>query len=87
MFDALPFLLAWPLGAMMRRLREYRVTLEERNRQLDQEREVNARRAVLLLPLPAGRHALLPGLPQPIPEPLAVPPVWLRREPQGPARP
>ena len=50
MFDALPFLLAWPLGAMMRRLREYRVTLEERNRQLDQEREVNARRAVLLLP-------------------------------------
>jgi signal transduction histidine kinase len=47
MFDALPFLLAWPLGAMMRRLREYRVVLEERNRQLDQEREVNARRAVL----------------------------------------
>jgi signal transduction histidine kinase len=47
MFDALPFLLAWPLGAMMRRLREYRVVLEERNRQLDREREVNARRAVL----------------------------------------
>ena len=47
MFDALPFLLAWPLGAMMRRLREYRAVLEERNRQLDQEREVNARRAVL----------------------------------------
>jgi signal transduction histidine kinase len=47
MFDALPFLLAWPLGAMMRRLREYRVVLEDRNRQLDQEREVNARRAVL----------------------------------------
>jgi signal transduction histidine kinase len=47
MFDALPFLLAWPLGAMMRRLREYRAALEERNRQLDQEREVNARRAVL----------------------------------------
>ena len=47
MFDALPFLLAWPLGAMMRRLREYRVVLEERNHQLDQEREVNARRAVL----------------------------------------
>jgi signal transduction histidine kinase len=47
MFDALPFLLAWPLGAMMRRLREYRAVLEERNRQLDQQREVNARRAVL----------------------------------------
>jgi signal transduction histidine kinase len=47
MFDALPFLLAWPLGVMMRRLREYRAVLEERNRQLDQEREVNARRAVL----------------------------------------
>ena len=46
-FDALPFLLAWPLGTMMRRLREYRAALEERNRQLDQEREVNARRAVL----------------------------------------
>jgi signal transduction histidine kinase len=47
MFDALPFLLAWPLGAMMRRLREYRAVLEERNRQLDQQREANARRAVL----------------------------------------
>jgi signal transduction histidine kinase len=47
MFDALPFLLAWPLGAMMRRLREYRAALEERNHQLDQERKVNARRAVL----------------------------------------
>jgi signal transduction histidine kinase len=47
MFDALPFLLAWPLGTMMRRLREYRAVLEERNRQLDQEREINARRAVL----------------------------------------
>jgi len=47
MFDALPFLLAWPLGTMMRRLREYRAVLEERNRQLDQERAVNARRAVL----------------------------------------
>jgi signal transduction histidine kinase len=47
MFDALPFLLAWPLGAMMRTLREYRAVLEERNRQLDQERELNARRAVL----------------------------------------
>jgi len=31
--------------------------------------------------LPAGRHALLPGLPQPVPEPLAIPPLWLRREP------
>jgi signal transduction histidine kinase len=47
MFDALPFLLAWPLGAIVRRLREYRAVLEERNRQLDQEREANARRAVL----------------------------------------
>jgi signal transduction histidine kinase len=47
MFDALPFLLAWPLGAIVRRLREYRAVLEERNRQLDQQREVNARRAVL----------------------------------------
>ena len=27
MFDALPFLLAWPLGTMMRRLREYRAVL------------------------------------------------------------
>ncbi|HKQ02607.1 MAG TPA: sensor histidine kinase, partial [Actinomycetes bacterium] len=45
--DALPFLLAWPLGTMMRRLREYRAALEERNRQLDHEREANARRAVL----------------------------------------
>jgi len=32
MFDALPFLLAWPLGVMMRRLREYRAVLEERVR-------------------------------------------------------
>jgi signal transduction histidine kinase len=47
LFDALPFLLAWPLGAMMRRLREDRAVLEEHNRQLDQEREANARRAVL----------------------------------------
>jgi signal transduction histidine kinase len=47
MFDALPFLLAWPLAAMLRRLREYRAALEQRNRQLDQEQEVNARRAVL----------------------------------------
>jgi hypothetical protein len=27
-FDALPFLLAWPLGTMMRRLREYRIIQE-----------------------------------------------------------
>jgi signal transduction histidine kinase len=47
MFDALPFLLAWPLGTMVRTLRDYRMTLEERNRQLDHEREANARRAVL----------------------------------------
>ena len=31
-FDALPFLFAWPLGTMMRRLREYRAALEERVR-------------------------------------------------------
>jgi len=47
LFDALPFLLGWPLGVMMRRLREYRAALEERNRQLDRERDANARRAVL----------------------------------------
>jgi signal transduction histidine kinase len=47
LFDALPFLLGWPLGVMTRRLREYRAVLEERNRQLDQQREANARRAVL----------------------------------------
>jgi signal transduction histidine kinase len=47
LFDALPFLLGWSLGTMMRTLRETRAALEERNRQLDQEREVNARRAVL----------------------------------------
>ena len=47
MFDALPFLLGWSLGTIVRALRDSRATLEERNRQLDQEREVNARRAVL----------------------------------------
>jgi signal transduction histidine kinase len=47
LFDALPFLLGWSLGAMMRALRDYRAALEERNRQLDREREANARRAVL----------------------------------------
>jgi signal transduction histidine kinase len=46
-FAVLPFLLGWPLGTMMRRLREYRAALEERNRQLDLQREVDARRAVL----------------------------------------
>jgi signal transduction histidine kinase len=47
LFDALPFLLGWSLGVMTRRLREYRVMLEERNRQLDQQQEAGARRAVL----------------------------------------
>jgi signal transduction histidine kinase len=47
LFDALPFLLGWSLGAMTRRLREYRAMLEERNRQLDQQQEASARRAVL----------------------------------------
>jgi signal transduction histidine kinase len=47
LFDSLPFLLGWSLGVMTRRLREYRATLEERNRQLDQQQEANARRAVL----------------------------------------
>jgi signal transduction histidine kinase len=32
---------------MMRRLREYRAALEERNWELDRQREANARRAVL----------------------------------------
>jgi signal transduction histidine kinase len=47
LFDALPFLLGWPLGVMMRRLREYRAALEARNWELDRQREANARRAVL----------------------------------------
>jgi signal transduction histidine kinase len=47
LFDALPFLLGWSLGVMTRRLREYRATLEERNRQLDRQQEASARRAVL----------------------------------------
>jgi signal transduction histidine kinase len=47
LFDSLPFLLGWSLGVMTRRLRAYRATLEERNRQLDRQQEANARRAVL----------------------------------------
>jgi signal transduction histidine kinase len=47
LFDAMPFVLGWSLGTTMRTLREYRTELEERNRQLDREREANARRAVL----------------------------------------
>jgi signal transduction histidine kinase len=47
LFDAQPFLLGWSLGLMMRRLREYRSALEDRNRQLDEQQEANARRAVL----------------------------------------
>jgi signal transduction histidine kinase len=47
LFNAMPFLLGWSMGLMTRRLREYRATLEERNRQLAVEREANARRAVL----------------------------------------
>jgi signal transduction histidine kinase len=47
LFDAMPFVLGWSLGTTMRTLREYRAELEERNRQLDREREANARRAVL----------------------------------------
>jgi signal transduction histidine kinase len=47
LLDSLPFLLGWPLGVLTRRLREYRAALEERNRQLDQQQEANARRAVL----------------------------------------
>lgn len=46
MFNALPFAVAWPLGAMMRSLRETRAELEERNRQLDEERRSSARRAI-----------------------------------------
>jgi signal transduction histidine kinase len=47
LFDALPFLLGWPMGVMTRRLRDYQATLEQCNRQLDQQQEANARRAVL----------------------------------------
>ena len=47
MFNAVPFAVAWPLGAMMRSLRETRTALEERNRQLADERETNARRAIV----------------------------------------
>ncbi|HSK96985.1 MAG TPA: histidine kinase, partial [Euzebyales bacterium] len=47
MFNAVPFAVAWPLGAMMRSLRQTRTALEERNRQLAEERERNARRAIV----------------------------------------
>jgi signal transduction histidine kinase len=45
--QSLPFALGWPLGVIVRRLREYRAALEEQNRQLDRQREADARRAVL----------------------------------------
>jgi signal transduction histidine kinase len=45
--NSLPFVLGWSLGIIVRRLREYRSTLEEQNRQLDRQREADARRAVL----------------------------------------
>jgi signal transduction histidine kinase len=45
--NALPYVLGWSLGLMTRRLREGRAVLEERNRELDRERERNTRRAVL----------------------------------------
>jgi hypothetical protein len=47
LFNTMPFLVAWPLGDLTRRLRRTRETLEERNRQLAEEREANARQAVL----------------------------------------
>jgi signal transduction histidine kinase len=47
MFNLVPFAVAWPLGVMMRSLRETRTALEERNRQLAEERETNARRAIV----------------------------------------
>jgi signal transduction histidine kinase len=46
-FHAVPFAVAWPLGAMMRSLRETRASLVERNRQLAEERERNARQAIV----------------------------------------
>jgi signal transduction histidine kinase len=47
LFNIVPFAVAWPLGVMMRSLRETRAALEERNRQLADERESNARRAII----------------------------------------
>jgi signal transduction histidine kinase len=47
LFAWTPFALGWPLGVMMRRLREYRAVLEERNAELAAEREAGAQRAVL----------------------------------------
>jgi signal transduction histidine kinase len=47
MFNAMPFAVAWPLGAMMRSLRETRASLVERNQQLAEERERNARQAIV----------------------------------------
>ncbi len=45
--NALPYVLGWTLGSMTRRLREGRAVLEQRNRELDRERERNTQRAVL----------------------------------------
>ena len=47
LFNSVPFAVAWPLGTMMRSLRRTRASLEERNRQLDEERERNARQAIV----------------------------------------
>jgi signal transduction histidine kinase len=47
LFTVLPFAVGWPLGVMVRTLREYRAVLEERNRQLDAERAANTHRAIL----------------------------------------
>ncbi len=46
-FLAVPFVLAWTVGSIIRELRRTRAELEERNAQLAAEREVGARRAVL----------------------------------------
>jgi signal transduction histidine kinase len=45
--NALPYVLGSSLGLMTRRLRESRAALQQRNRELDRERERNTRRAVL----------------------------------------
>jgi signal transduction histidine kinase len=47
LFLAVPFLLAWPMGSIVRSLRSTRSELELRNAQLAREREASATRAVL----------------------------------------
>lgn len=47
MFNMLPFVVGWPLGSLVRSLRDTRTVLEDRNRQLDAERRTNAQRAIV----------------------------------------